>query len=58
MTEMKFQEVMNKNQCPAEYVREVEEQPATVDCQRCNYDCRKCVEEFIDEYEQENNLGA
>ena len=48
MTEMKFQELMNKNMCPAEYVSKVE-QPIPIDCERCDYDCRKCVEDFINE---------
>lgn len=49
MTEMKFQEIMNKNRCPAEYVCEVEGQPIPVDCERCGYDCRKCVEGHIND---------
>lgn len=58
MTEMKFQELMNKNKCPAEYVNEVEEKPTSYDCEACGYDCRRCVEEFIDEYnKQEANIG-
>ena len=58
MTEMKFQAIMNRNQCPAEYVNEVEGKPTPVDCERCGYDCRKCVEDFIDEDEQETPVGA
>ena len=46
MTEMQFQAIMNRNQCPAEYVNN-HEGSTPVDCQRCNYDCRKCVEDFI-----------
>ena len=49
MTEMKFQEIMNKNRCPAEYVCEVEGQPIPIDCERCGYDCRKCVEGHIND---------
>lgn len=48
MTEMKFQEIMNKNQCPAEYVNNTEG-CTPVDCERCGYDCRKCVEDFIND---------
>ena len=47
MTEMKFQELMNKNKCPAEYVNEVEKHPIPYDCERCDYDCRRCVQEHI-----------
>lgn len=57
MTEMKFQEVMNKNQCPAEYVSNVEGQPVTYDCAGCDYDCRRCVEDFINDYQQETDIG-
>ena len=46
MTEMKFQELMNKNMCPAEFVNNTEG-CTPVDCQRCDYNCRKCVEDFI-----------
>ena len=49
MTEMKFQEIMNKNQCPAEYVNNIAGIPTPVDCERCGYNCRKCVEEHINE---------
>ena len=50
MTDMKLNELVNKNKCPAEYVNEVEGQSVPYDCEACGYDCRKCVEEFIDEY--------
>lgn len=49
MTEMKFQELMNKNQCPAEYAREVEGKMIPTDCERADYDCRKCLEGLIDD---------
>ena len=58
MTEMKFQEIMNKNRCPAEYVNEVEGIPVPYSCEACDYDCRTCVEEFINEVnQQETNFG-
>lgn len=47
MTEMKFQEIVNKNRCPAEYVNEVEGKPVPYDCEKNGYDCRKCMEEHI-----------
>lgn len=49
MTEMKFQELMNKNMCPAEYVNNIEGHSIPYDCEHCGYDCRKCVEDFIHE---------
>ena len=49
MTEMKFQEIINKNRCPADYLNNEEGQCVPVDCARCDYDCRRCVEDFIDE---------
>ena len=58
MNEMKFKELLNKNQCPAEYVNNHEEGNLPYNCEACGYDCRTCVEEFINDYEQENNLGA
>lgn len=48
MTEMQFQAIMNRNQCPAEHINNTEGM-TPVDCQRCDYDCRKCVEDFIKE---------
>lgn len=57
MTEMKFQELMNKNKCPAEYVNDVEQTPMTYECEKCGYDCRKCVEDFINDYQQETDIG-
>ena len=47
ITEMKFQELMNKNMCPAEYVHNTEGAIIPYDCEGNHYDCRKCVEEFI-----------
>lgn len=47
MNEMKFQEVMNKNQCPAEYVNNFENGNIPIDCSLCGYDCRKCLEGHI-----------
>lgn len=52
MTEKQFQAIMNRNQCPAEHINNTEGM-TPVDCQRCDYDCRKCVEDFIHEVEQE-----
>lgn len=49
MSEMKFQEIMNKNQCPAEYVNNTEGACLPYECERCDYDCRKCVEDFIND---------
>ena len=49
MTEMKFQELMNKNRCPAEYVNDIEGNPVPYDCEKFGYDCRKCTEGFIHE---------
>ena len=49
MTEMKFQEIVNKNRCPAEYLNEVEGKPVLYDCESSCYNCRKCVEGHIDE---------
>ena len=57
MTEMQFQAIMNRNKCPAEYVNEVEGQPTPIDCERCDYNCRKCVEDFINEVKQETDTG-
>ena len=50
MTETKLNELVNKNKCPAEYLNGIEGQYVPYDCEACGYDCRKCVEEFIDEY--------
>lgn len=49
MNEMKFKEIVNKNRCPAEYVNEVEGHPVPYDCEACGYDCRKCVEDYIND---------
>ena len=50
MTEMKFQELMNKNQCPAEWINNHEDGDIiTYDCKAFNYDCRTCVEGHIRE---------
>lgn len=57
MTEMKLNELVNKNECPAEYVNNIEGHSVPYDCEACGYDCRKCVEEFIDEYKQEAYNG-
>lgn len=48
MTEMKFQEIMNKNMCPAEYANEFEGQCIPVDCERSDYSCRKCLEGILE----------
>lgn len=48
MTEMKFQEIINKNRCPAEYAIEHGEQ-AVLDCEHNGYDCRKCVGHLIED---------
>lgn len=57
MTEMKFREILNKNKCPAEYVNEVEGHNIPIDCARCDYTCRKCVEGYIDEDKQKAHIG-
>ena len=57
MTEMKFQEIINKNRCPADYLNNEEGQCVPVDCARCDYDCERCVEDFINDYQQETDIG-
>lgn len=47
LTEMKVEEIINKNQCPAEYARQLG-YAVTVDCEKSGYDCRVCVADVVE----------